>query len=357
MKYGRILALIGLLLPLTAQGEIMVLSESSGQTENTLYLNASIDIAILSSPNVVGRYSRSAYDVSLATLMGCLNGHYSIRSYTMADESADELARALDAIRTDGMDAIIAPLTAAGVGNLLSLAPTLPVYIPTVHRRDFPAAPQSIMFGGIDYTRQIKALLPYMSDSVAVFYDSSSVGTQLKTLTEELFLEKGHGDKSIAAYPVDPRGDTIVTHLSRPSSFARKSVIPHLPVAKSAMLSSHMTFSGIKPRNILSTQINVDPAFLSLTQYPDRQNMIAANSLNEFPPAIYESNALMGNDIAFDWVHYSLSVGVDYLVSMLASVPRHYTMRIVDSQVIYPVELLKAQEFGFEPLSSEKHNR
>jgi SRSO17 transposase len=114
-----------------------------------------------------------------------------------------------------------------------------------------------------------------------------------------------------------------------------------------------MTFTGIKEKNILSTQINVDPTLLLLTQFQDRKNMILANSLIEFPSGIYEYNALMNNDITFDWIQYSSSVGIDYLVAQLCNTSREYSMRIINSQIIYPVELLRAKEFGFEPITAK----
>lgn len=315
-------------------------------------VDSTIKIAVISSPKVIGKYSQTLYNVSLATLLSRRNDHFEIKRYDMPDESADSLSHVLDKVRHDGMDAILAPLTAMGAKNIISLTTNLPVFIPTVHKRDLPDAPENFTFGGIDYVAQIEALLPYMGDSIAIFYDSSSVGTQLKTSTEEVFLAHKSEKKRVTGYPVDLKGDNIITHLSKPSKFTKASVILHIPVVKSALLTAHMTFTGVKEKNILSTQINIDPTLLTLTQYNDRKNMILANSLIEFPSGIYESNALMNNDITVDWIQYSTSVGIDYLVSILSNTHREYTMRLINSQIIYPVELLRAKEFGFEPLIS-----
>lgn len=312
-----------------------------------------LKIAVISSPNVIGKYSQSVYNVSLATLISLRNDHYEIKRYDMSDESPAVISKTLAEVHKDGMDAILAPLTTGGAKNLITLTTDLPIYIPTVHKRDVPSAPSNMTFGGIDYVAQIEALLPYMADSIAIFYDSSSVGTQLKASTEEVFLAHKSEKKKIASYPVDLKGDNIITHLSKPSSFNKASIIIHIPVVKSALLSAHMTFTGIKEKNILSTQINIDPTLLTLTQYQDRKNMILANSLIEFPSAIYESNALMNNDITFDWIQYSTSVGIDYLVAILSNTPREYNMRLINSQVIYPVELLRAKEYGFESLNAK----
>lgn len=327
-------------------------SDLSPVSHNVIPVESTLKIGVISSPKVIGKYSQTLYNVSLATLLSRQNDHFEIKRYDMPDESADSLSHVLEEVRHDGMDAILAPLTAMGAKNIILLNTTLPVFIPTVHKRDLPDAPENFTFGGIDYVAQIEALLPYMGDSIAIFYDSSSVGTQLKSSTEEVFLAHKSDKKRVTSYPVDLKGDNIITHLSKPSKFNKNSVILHIPVVKSALLTAHMTFTGVKEKNILSTQINIDPTLLTLTQYNDRKNMILANSLIEFPSGIYESNALMNNDITVDWIQYSTSVGIDYLVSILSHSPREYTMRLINSQVIYPVELVRAKEFGFEPLIS-----
>ncbi|OHD82798.1 MAG: hypothetical protein A3D90_10090 [Sulfuricurvum sp. RIFCSPHIGHO2_02_FULL_43_9] len=327
-------------------------SDTSPLSRNVTPVDSTIKIAIISSPKVIGKYSQTLYNVSLATLLSRRSDHFELKRYDMPDESAASLSRVLEEVRHDGMDAILAPLTAMGAKEMITLNTNLPIFIPTVHKRDLPDAPENFTFGGIDYVAQIEALLPYMGDSIAIFYDSSSVGTQLKATTEEVFFAHKSEKKRVSSYPVDLRGDNIISHLSKPSKFNKASIILHIPVVKSALLTAHMTFTGVKEKNILSTQINIDPTLLTLTQYNDRKNMILANSLIEFPSTIYEANALMNNDITVDWIQYSTSVGIDYLISDLTHTHREYTMRLINAQVIYPVELLRAKEFGFEPLSA-----
>lgn len=341
---------------LCSEGKMITIQKSSENINSEAIPSVSekpIKIALISSPKVIGKYSQSLYNVSLATLLSRRNERFEIKRYDMGDESVQSLSKVLEEVHRDDMGGILAPLTAAGAKNIVTLSPALPVFIPTVHKRDVPAAAENFTFGGLDYVAQIEALLPYMGDSIAIFYDSSSVGSQLKASTENVFLSTKSEKKKVTSYPVDLKGDNIISHLAqKPSSFNKASIILHIPVVKSAILTAHLTFSGIKERNILSTQINIDPTLLSLTQYQDRKNMILANSLIEFPPAIYASNSLMNNDITVDWIQYAASVGIDYLVSLLDHSQREYSMRLVNSQIIYPVELLRAKEFGFEPITS-----
>lgn len=355
MKFIRLIFILSVFF-LCTNAKTMTIHRSSAETGLIQPFQKSSDemvkIAVLSSPNVIGKYTQSVYNVSLATLMALRNDHYEIKRYDLSDESAASITQALETIHRDNMNAILAPLTLSGAKNLVTIETSLPIFIPTIHKRDLPSAPENIAFGAIDYVAQIEALLPYMANSIAIFYDNSNVGNQLKASTEEVFLAHKSEKKKVSSYPVDLKGDNIIAHLSKPSPFNKASIILHIPVVKSAILTSHMTFRGIKEHNILSTQINIDPALLTLTQYQDRKNMILANSLIEFPSKIYESNALMNNDITFDWIQYATSVGIDYLVATLDNTDREYTMRMINAQVIYPVELLRAKEYGFEPITA-----
>lgn len=342
---------------LTSQGRTIVIQKSSSEIKSfqtsVSEPKKTVKIAVVSSPDVIGKYAQSVFNVSLATLLSLRQEGFELKRYDMRDESHESLAQTFDKLRQDGIDAVVAPLTKEGTKNTLNIDVPFPLFIPTVHKREFPSAPDNFIFGGIDYNAQIEALLPYMGDFIAIFYDTSTVGSQLKSSTEEVFLAHKSEKKKVSAYAVDNKGDNIPNHLAKPSAFNKASIVLHIPVVKSAILASQLTFRGINERNILSTQMNRDPNLLLLTQYADRKNLIVANSLIEFPSRIYESNVLMNNDISFDWIQYSTSVGIDCLIALLDGTSREYTMRIIHSQVIYPVELLRAKEYGFESVRAQ----
>ena len=308
-----------------------------------------LKIAILVAPSVIGNYSLSTYNVALATLMAS-KYPFELVSYEMADESPTSISKALKKINNDSMQAILAPLTLSGATNLLTVGTDKIVFIPTVHKRDIGASGPNIIYGSIDYQAQIEALEPYMAKSLAVFYGDSAVGKNLAHMTQTIASESKKGVISSTLYSVDTQGSNIVKYLGKPSAFTKKSIVIHLPVIKASMLAAHLTFTGVREHNILSTQINFDPTLITLTQYNDRKNMIIANSIIEQVPSIYEINALMNNDLTFDWINYTTSVGTDYLISDLTQTQRMYSMRLIDSQVIYPIELMKPKEFGFEPM-------
>jgi hypothetical protein len=312
----------------------------------------SLKIALLTAPSVIGKYSQSTYDVALSTLMST-NLPFELILIEMKDESESSIAQALEKINNDSIQAVLAPLTLNGAKNLLTLKTNKPIFIPTVHKRDVGLCDNNIVFGAIDYQAQIEALVPYMGRSLAIFYGDSTVGLNLAHITQDIASNAKKGAMPSSLYSIDAEGANIVKYLAKPAAFSKKSIVVHLPVVKTSMLAAHLTFSGAHEHNILSTQINFDPTLISLTQYNDRRNMIIANSIIEQVPSIYETNALMNNDLTFDWINYTTSVGTDYLVSYLNGTERLYTMRLVDSQIIYPIELMKPKEFGFEPLDKK----
>ena len=304
-----------------------------------------LKIALLSAPSVVGKYSSSTYNVALATLLS-RNITFELISIDMKDESTSSIHIALESAKAKNIDALLAPLTITGVQELVKTAHDFPIFIPTVHKRDVQTNDNSIIFGAIDYQEQILALKPYMSNAVATFYDESPIGNKLNAFTSTIA-------KSSTPYSIDTQGANIVKYLGRPSAFNKKSIITHLPIVKTSMLIAHLTFVGAHEHNILSTQMSFDPTLITLTQSKDRKNMIIANSIVQQVPQIYEINSLMNNDLTFDWINYTTSVGADYLISLLMNEQRQYQLSINDSQVIYPVELMTPKEFGFEPFSKK----
>ena len=323
---------------------LVVITVSGTETSS---LTPKVKIALLSSPSVIGKYTQSTYNVALATLLAS-GDSFELVAYEIPNESYETISTTVEKIINEGNMAILAPLTLDGVHNLLNISLTIPVFIPTVHKRDVGTVGENIIFGSIDYEAQIKALVPYMANSLAIFYGDSLVGSVLNKTTGSVASESSKKITNISSYGVDIKGSNIVKYLAKPAAFNKKSVVTHLPIVKTSMLLSQMTFAGAHEKNILSTQINYDPVLLTLTQYPDRKNMIIANSIIEQVPSIYEANALMNNDLSFDWIHYATSVGADYLISRLHAHERAYSMPLIDQQIIYPIELLRPTESGFE---------
>ena len=113
-----------------------------------------VKIALLSSPSVIGKYSQSSYNVAMATLLAS-GKPFELVAYQMPNESYESISTSIEKIINDGNNAILAPFTLEAVKNLLTIKTSIPIFIPTVHRRDIGFAPDNITFGSIDYEAQI----------------------------------------------------------------------------------------------------------------------------------------------------------------------------------------------------------
>jgi SRSO17 transposase len=112
-------------------------------------------------------------------------------------------------------------------------------------------------------------------------------------------------------------------------------------VVKSAMVMSQLTLYDVNQTNVLSTQINYNPELLLLTQQKDRQNMYIANSINYHNNILIESNALLRNNIVYDWINYATTIGADYFYHLITSAHREYPQEIINNQVHYPIAIVK----------------
>ncbi len=110
---------------------------------------------------------------------------------------------------------------------------------------------------------------------------------------------------------------------------------------------SQLTLYDTNATNVLSTQINYDPLILSMTQYEDRKNMIIANSITQNNNILIETNSLLGNDIVYDWINYTTTVGVDYFFNLATREDREYDIALAENQMIYPIELLNPSKYRF----------
>jgi len=110
---------------------------------------------------------------------------------------------------------------------------------------------------------------------------------------------------------------------------------------------SQLTLYDANATNVLSTQINYDPLLLSMTQYIDRKDMIVANSITENNNVLIETNSLLGNDIVYDWINYTTTVGIDYFFNKITNEDRAYDIIVEEEQMIYDIELLQPSRSRF----------
>jgi len=364
----------------------------------SLHSGAELKIALLLPYKKIGKYAASTTNATFAYLM--TKSHpFMIQSYKIENEEIETLQTTLEKIRKDGFNYVIAPLTQKGAKNIVLLNPALNIYFPTINKKDVPTNSAFLTFGAIDYDAQSNLLLKEALSPLIIFSDRSQTGKKLALYQEEEFLHpkppkedvyveenatSSFFDTAISVFSqmeeskVVEEVETLETNETNQTDFVEeeKIVIKHFlsrrtsnlepylkdkeeikngsffintPIVKSGMILSQLTLYDVNATNVLSTQINYDPLLLSMTQYIDRKDMVVANSIIQHNNILIETNSLLGNDIVYDWINYTTTVGVDYFYSLITDEDRIYTNKISKNQMIYDIELLQPSRSKFIP--------
>ena len=323
---------------------------------------ATLKIALLLPYKKIGKYASSTTNAVFSYLMTKSNS-FMLRSYKIEDETVNSIQSALNNIRADGFNYVIAPLTLKGTKNVISLKPELNIYFPTINKDDVNTTSTSLLFGGIDYKKQSQILLHKAVSPLIIFSDKSQIGKKLARYQEQEFLNPQEEtnttmdyedevsvynednniskEKKVLKYFVSRRTTNFEKYLKDNENISNASFFVNTPIIKTGMILSQLTLYDTNASNILSTQINYDPLLLSMTQYADREKMIVANSITYNNNVLVETNSLLGNDIVYDWINYTTTVGIDYFYTQITGEDREYNIPLSDNQMIYNIELLR----------------
>ena len=341
-------------------------------------------IALLLPYRKIGKYASSTTNATFAYLM--TKGHpFMLQSYKIESEEIDALESALEKMRKDGFEYIIAPLTKKGADNIIKINPDLNIYFPTIHKHDVNTSSAYLSFGAIDYIEQSNLLLKEALSPLVIFSDKSSTGKKLAIHQKAEFLnptppEIVHNDdnkssflegafsifskdepaeveelvennetieKKVVTFYVSRRTTNLEHYLKENEDISYGSFFINTPIIKTGMVMSQLTLYDTNATNVLSTQINYNPLLLSMTQYVDRKEMVVANSLTEHNNVLIETNSLLGNDITYDWINYTTTVGIDYFYGLITDEDRTYKTKMINNQMIYDVELLQPSRSKF----------
>ena len=323
--------------------------------------NKKIRIALLLPYKKIGRYASSTTNASFSYLIA-KNRFFELKSYKINSENKEDIQNAFLAIQRDNFNYVIAPLTQKGALVVADLDPNINIFFPTINKQNIQTSSQNLYFGGIDYKAQSNLLIKEAVAPLVIFYDKSKIGSILSQYEEEEFYnnESSIDENNISTYKkvikfsIPQRTTNLKKQLSERKSIQKGSFFINTPIIKSGMIMSQLTLYDVKTTNILSTQINYDPLILSMTQYQDREKMIIANSITQENNVLIETNLLLGNDIVYDWINYTTTVGVDYFFHLLTKEAREYDIEIENNQMLYSIELLQPSKSKFIPYTSYK---
>ena len=324
-------------------------------------INTKLRIALLLPYKKIGKYASSTTNASFAYLI-TKNQPFELKSYKIESESQEDIHMALTSIIEDGFSYIIAPLTTKGAEVLTELDPQVNIFFPTINKKDSYSTSPYLYFGGIDYKAQSDLLLKEATSPLMVFHDNSSIGKKLALYEEDTFsyetLPETNAtnefgpyivpaskikleDKVVIKYPISRKTTNLEHYLKENEDINGSTCIINTPIVKTSMIMSQLTLYDANVTNILSTQINYDPLILSMTQYVDREKMLIANSITQHNNVLIETNAILSNDIEYDWINYTTTVAMDYFFHLITREDREYDIELIDQQMVYPIELLK----------------
>ncbi len=348
-------------------------------------LSSKVKIAMLLPYKKIGKYASSTTNATFAYLI--TKSHpFDLKSYKIESEEQEEIQRVLELIQEDGFNHVIAPLTIKGVQNIINLGAQVNIYFPTINKKDVSTDSMYLTFGAIDYEAQSDLLVKEAVSPLIIFSDKSQTGKKLAKYEEQafkyttviddtednatqeiglfdIFNEEAqeeppktkqilNEENVVIKHSISRRTTNLEHYLKDKEEIINGSFFINTPIVKSGMIMSQLTLYDANATNVLSTQINYDPLLLSMTQYIDRKEMIVANSITENNNVLIETNSLLGNDIVYDWINYTTTVGVDYFFHKITNEDRAYEITVEEDQMIYDIELLQPSLSRFIPYIS-----
>ena len=305
-----------------------------------------IKIALMVPKNIIGRYTISTTNSILSYLLQ-KGVYFNFELFNSKNEKIENIKNCIKKIEDKDFNFVIAPYTSDGVNKLLTLDTNLIFYIPTINKNEISTQKRNFIFGGINYKEQINKLLILANDKIAIFADKSSMGYKLSDYIE-------NSEKQIIYKKIIPQKITkFKSFIKRNRRLDGSSIFLNTPLIKTSLLASQFRFYKIKPYALFSTQINYNPLLLSLTQYEDRKNMYIANSIGDSDNKLVAINKLLDNNIVFNWINYSTSIGIDYIYTLYFdnNSKRLFNENIINNQVRYNIQIVKPTKSAFENIT------
>ncbi|MGM0518425.1 MAG: hypothetical protein ACQERD_02140 [Campylobacterota bacterium] len=309
------------------------------EDDNTLYTQKpKLKIAFAYPSDIIASYGKTSIN-TIISYFTFVKANYDLKVYDSKIEDKQSLEDTFKRIKEDGYEKVIALYTPETIKTLNSLnTDNLEVYLPLANHEEYEQLKDNFIYGSISYKKQIKKLLEYSSINNAMFYQESYIGNKLKEIYE-------------AAMP-----NTVVTKkikndrnqfewIVKDERLDNSTLMLNTSLVKTALILSQLRVYETVPSTILSTQLSFNPKLISLTQAQDRKNIIFANSIDKVDDKLGDILDTFGIDINYNWVAYSVLVGVDYLNEQTHN--SILKTAVKNNMVKYEPKLYKTTPFGF----------
>lgn len=295
----------------------------------------SLKVALLVPKRVIGSYAKKVSNTILGYFIH-RGMDFDFEVFDSRDESVENIANTLAKIKNKGYNYIIAPVTKNGANIIAEYEKDSIVYIPTVNKDSSGIVSGNIIFGGIDYKAQIKKLLDFTNDKLAILSGTSKVARELTSDIMNADYSNNIYLKSINNSSVNPK-----YLLKNNNNLQNASIFLNLPLVSSASIISSFETYEIKPFGLYSTQVNYSPLLFNMIQYKDRQNFYLANSIGYVNSKLNDIVQNLGVKLKYNWVAYSTSIGVDKIYSRFYDSEPIFYEDMVDHEIKYHNKVVK----------------
>ena len=298
-------------------------------------------VALLVPRKVIKGYAKKVSNSILSYLI-FRGKDFTFEVFDSYDESEERLLDTILKIKAKGYKFVIAPLTKNGADTLASIERSLLIYVPTINKSEGVNHGGNFYFGGIDYKKQIEKLMPYTNGKLAIFMDRSWLAQRLTSYVESNSYQSHIYTKLIENAKINPK-----YILKGNTRLQNASIFFNMPLIKTALLASSFSSFDIKPYGLFSTQVNYSPLLFNMIQRKDRQNFYIANSIGYVNSKLDDINQNLGNRLKYEWVPYSSSIGIDYIVSNYYGLEQIFNEDMIFHQIKYrtKVEKIVGDEF------------
>ncbi len=302
----------------------------------------SSDIAIIFSSQVIGKYAINATNSAMSYLI-YKNENFNLKVFDIENENILSIQNAFKDISKNGISKVLVLFTYGGAKHLKDVEDigNYDIYLPLIHKNDLDLNINSIVYGSIDYSKQFDELFKLSNGKQVEFHDNTDIGRKLSKIISNKDINLAY-QKMID----DDNGEYYRFLSYKNTKLKNATLIVNMPIVKSSIVLSQISANDIKLNKILSTQLNYTPLLLSLTQVHDRRKMIIANSINKIDKVLEECNTILDNDLVYDWVNYSTSIGIEYLISKNFSSFENITLN--KQQIEYPINLFSTTKYSFQ---------
>ncbi|CAD7287388.1 hypothetical protein LMG7974_00271 [Campylobacter majalis] len=309
--------------------------------KENFYANNAHAIAVIMPEKIIKSYTNIITNTLIAYLSQ-LNSNIKIIFIKSGDESEISINKALIKAREIGISSIIAVLTQDGTKVISTLInENEVVYIPTINAKLANTNKQNLIFGGVDYEAQIKALLSFSNDKISAFSDGSNVARWLNNHIK-------NEQNNTYEITISQKQTEINSYLSKANKLNNSSIFLNIPPIKASLVVTQFKMHEIQPYGLFSTQINFDTKILSLIKNSDRKNLYIANSINMQNQNLIAKNSILNININTNWLAYACSIGIDYLLEQSSQKTLNLNATTNENQIMHDVKIYKADNYAFK---------